>query len=456
MTQFASDSFTGTADTELSAYSTSWSKPAGSTDSFLISSAGRLYKIGTAFEAVYLHSATPPSADYAVSATMHVLSKAASTGAGLLARGAYGSKTYYLARFYVGSDLARIFKCISGTYTQLASVSTTYTSGGSHSIELEVEGGAIRINIDGSSTPIVSATDSAIGEAGNAGVYAAIAPASNTTGPHLDDWSADTLAAGAPVTVEPVAGRAEARGYAPTIAQPITVPPIAGHASASGYAPSIAQPVTITPAAGHAAATGYALALTQPRTIAPTKGAAQARGYAPTIEQSAAQTVAPLSGRAEARGYAPTLSQPITITPAAGRASARGYAPEISQASSIRPETGHVQARGYAPTIAQPITLAPQAGRAQASGHAPIIVQGSPIVINPQTGSVSARGYAPGVEQGGAVTVSPAAGRAAARGYAPDIYTMPIGGYPSSVTITVPAGRLMSAASGRTITLRPR
>ena len=29
-------------------------------------------------------------------------------------------------------------------------------------------------------------------------------------------------------------------------------------------------------------------------------------------------------------------------------------------------------------------------------------------------------------------------------------------GYPSSVTITVPAGRLMSAASGRTITLRPR
>ena len=29
-------------------------------------------------------------------------------------------------------------------------------------------------------------------------------------------------------------------------------------------------------------------------------------------------------------------------------------------------------------------------------------------------------------------------------------------GYPSSVTITVPAGRLMSAASWRTITLRPR
>jgi hypothetical protein len=29
-------------------------------------------------------------------------------------------------------------------------------------------------------------------------------------------------------------------------------------------------------------------------------------------------------------------------------------------------------------------------------------------------------------------------------------------GYPSSVTITVPAGRLMSAASGRTITLWPR
>ena len=29
-------------------------------------------------------------------------------------------------------------------------------------------------------------------------------------------------------------------------------------------------------------------------------------------------------------------------------------------------------------------------------------------------------------------------------------------GYPSSVTITVPAGRLLSAASGRTITLRPR
>lgn len=204
------------------------------------------------------------------------------------------------------------------------------------------------------------------------------------------------------------------------------------------------QPVTfavgaaassITPIAGRAAATGYAPTLTQPCTIAPTKGAAQARGYAPTIEQSAAQTIAPASGRAEARGYAPALSQPITLTPAAGHAIARGYAPEISQASSIRPEAGRALASGYAPTIAQPRTIAAQTGRAQASGHAPIIVQGSPIVIDPQTGRVSARGYAPGVVQGGAVTISPASGRAAARGYAPGVTsgitpdTLPIDAY---------------------------
>lgn len=220
------------------------------------------------------------------------------------------------------------------------------------------------------------------------------------------------VAAGGGVTVEPVAGRASARGYAPTLAQPIT--------------------------------------------ITPTVGRASSRGYAPTIEQSAAQTIATLSGRAEARGYAPSISQPITLTPAAGHAIARGYAPEISQASSIRPDTGRALASGYAPTIGQPRTIAAQTGRAQASGHSPIIVHGVPIVIDPQTGRVSARGYAPGVVQGGAVTVSPVAGMAAARGWSPSVTTMPIGGYPSSVTITVPVGRLMSAAGGRTITLRPR
>ena len=49
-----------------------------------------------------------------------------------------------------------------------------------------------------------------------------------------------------------------------------------------------------------------------------------------------------------------------------------------------------------------------------------------------------------------------AGGRAAAEADCDTMQTDTGEGYPSSATITVPAGRLMSAASGRTITLRPR
>ncbi len=156
--------------------------------------------------------------------------------------------------------------------------------------------------------------------------------------------------------------------------------------------------------------------------------------------------ISPQGGHIQSSGYAPSIQQPITLSPAKVSITATGYSPTVEQTPSVRPQVARLAALGYAPTIGQAQTIAPTRAQAVAAGHAPIVVKG--VRVDPQAGRVEWAGHAPTIAQGGARTVAPVAGHVRARGWAPSVTTMPIGGYPSSVTITVP--------SGRTITLRPR
>ncbi len=197
MASFAADLFAGTAGTELSAYSSSWSKLTGTSGSAAISSAQRARRDGTAITA-YRHSAVPPSADYKVSADLEMFS-GTYDGAGVIARASASALTCYMARHYNNGYGWQLFKYVSGALYQLGSDTGPIVTSGATHVELRVEGTTIQLYKAGETTPAISLTDSSITAAGFAGIYfRSGASSGNTIGIHLDNFTADTLGATTP------------------------------------------------------------------------------------------------------------------------------------------------------------------------------------------------------------------------------------------------------------------
>lgn len=198
MAQFASASFTGTAGTELSAADSNWTKaPSSSAQNIILSDAGRgRLDALNATASIYYHSGVPASADYSVSATL--FAKETSGGAtyiGVTGRQSTSANTHYLA-WYGGTpnNAWQLYKVVAGAVTQLGSNSAqTLTDETGYAVKLEMIGTAIKLYKEGSSTPTISVTDSAITAAGKAGIRGAQAGGSfgNTVGLHIDDFSAD-------------------------------------------------------------------------------------------------------------------------------------------------------------------------------------------------------------------------------------------------------------------------
>lgn len=189
MATFASDSFTGTEDTELSAYDASWIKVTGNTGNAEIAS-NRVRASGTTFTAYY-YNATPPSADYPVQATIHTVTSVTNATAGVLGRVSSSANTFYQANAHATSGW-QLFKRVAGTATQLgSSVAQTYTAGQSYDVKLSMSGTTIELYKLGESTAAISVTDSAISAAGFAGLrFSSPTVPSDTSNFHIDDWSA--------------------------------------------------------------------------------------------------------------------------------------------------------------------------------------------------------------------------------------------------------------------------
>ena len=187
---FASYDFSGTG--ELSSADASFTKVTSYTVNAVITGASRL-RADASGNAVYRNTATPPSADYEVSADIYV-NTTTDTNAGVIARCSSSAATFYYARWR-GTVGHQLFKFVSGTATQLGStVATTYSDGTTAQIKLRVEGTTISLYKDGEPSPIISVTDSDITAAGFAGLY--INNGGYTTGPHLDHWAAAALGGG--------------------------------------------------------------------------------------------------------------------------------------------------------------------------------------------------------------------------------------------------------------------
>lgn len=172
---FASDTFTGTANTELSAYNSAWSKQFSYTfDAFLGTASGTYVHARGAEYSVYQHSGTPASADYSVFAEFALYPDGATGGTGprigVIGRAASGAADYYLVMYTHDTTQYRLFRSNGGSLTQLGSAYSHTLTTTREAVELRMSGNDISVYID-STLRIGPVTDgSPITAAGKAGI----------------------------------------------------------------------------------------------------------------------------------------------------------------------------------------------------------------------------------------------------------------------------------------------
>jgi hypothetical protein len=186
---FASDTFTDTAGTELSAHPAdtgqTWVEhPSYASGSLVITDANRL-RCGAGVGGYYLDAA-PATAEYDVTADFVVIS---STGifAGQTARMDTAANTFYHVRFNSTIGCWELFKFVAGANTSLGQgPAFTYTVGETYTVTLQIRDAAKKIIVDG--VEQVSSADNSITAAGRAGIRWSSGN-SNTTGTHLDNFT---------------------------------------------------------------------------------------------------------------------------------------------------------------------------------------------------------------------------------------------------------------------------
>lgn len=200
MTQFVSDSFTGSDSTELSAYDANWvaHSASGGRTASIKSNQANSDSFG---ETVYYRSESPASADYYVASDVYVNANSApatSGSAAVLGRVDSGANTWYLLQLDDSANEYSLYKRVSGSWTQLgSSVGVTPTVGVTYQIKLEMIGTAIKAYLAGSGSASISVTDSSISSAGKAGFR--FDAAANTV--RLDNFDAtDTSSGGGSAT----------------------------------------------------------------------------------------------------------------------------------------------------------------------------------------------------------------------------------------------------------------
>lgn len=194
MANIATDAFTGADNTDLSAHDAHWVKVTGFTDTAVITS-NRLRILTVLTSGAYLYNVDPGTADYEVSADFLVDGNTnTALNCGVIARASSSQTIMYMARWRASNGFS-LFKFEgSTTATQLgSSVAHSYGAGTTGRIRLRVNGSTISVFRGNETTPIISVTDTSITDAGFAGIWAGSNATSND-GPHLDSWTADTLA----------------------------------------------------------------------------------------------------------------------------------------------------------------------------------------------------------------------------------------------------------------------
>lgn len=238
---FASDTFDGTEDTTLTVYDAAWVLMTGVTMTAEIASSRA--RNSSASLSSYRNTASPPSADYPVSASLFVRETTSNRRAGVIGRASAIANSYYLARLVTGTGW-QLAKVINGTFTQLgSSVAQSVSADTSYDVKLLMTGTTIELYKLGEGTAAVSATDSALTDAGFAGIYFNSGIASDTQGIHIDTWSAGEAAGG-----DTIAATAAALSFAGTSANlDESINATAGAVTLSGVQAALTEVVTADP-----------------------------------------------------------------------------------------------------------------------------------------------------------------------------------------------------------------
>lgn len=193
---FASDAFTGTANTALTTYNSAWSSGTmggiSSTGTRLTSRAS-----GPPYDSMSFRSEAPLTADYDVRADLVQVTDQSSEQ-GVAAR-CTAATTGYAWQYRQSSGFLRLYLVNGGSYTELGRLTRNLgVETGPWRIELRLRGSTISAYVDG--TLAVQVTNSVLATAGKAGVYIG-GTDSLDRGYHLDNFEAQNT--GPPPSVAP-------------------------------------------------------------------------------------------------------------------------------------------------------------------------------------------------------------------------------------------------------------
>ncbi|ADG73983.1 Laminin G sub domain 2 [Cellulomonas flavigena DSM 20109] len=168
----------------------------------VVTDAGRLRRDGVdSYASLYLVSGTPPTANYTVSADIHVRSTVPNDIVGVVGRvdPSVTMGTYYVARYETGPGRWYLFRVVDNVYTYLGDHAQTLTAGTSYRLSLEMVGSTIRLLVDGVARVAVTDTAPILGP-GRAGLASGFAwdvpntapivtTITDSTGMHLDNFA---------------------------------------------------------------------------------------------------------------------------------------------------------------------------------------------------------------------------------------------------------------------------
>jgi hypothetical protein len=189
------DTFTGSGGTLLTSHTgeigATWAYHAGSANTEQISNANRARRDGSGYSINYT-TATPASADYSVEAELYVRTNLSGDRVGVIGRLDTATSSFYMSRWEPENTSWNLIEYTNGTPSYLGSVTgqPALSGGSTYKLRLTMTGTSLQLHVDGVLT--VSATDSTLTAAGNAGIMdgevGGSANKSNTKGIHFDSF----------------------------------------------------------------------------------------------------------------------------------------------------------------------------------------------------------------------------------------------------------------------------
>jgi hypothetical protein len=206
---FATDTFTDTAGTDLSAHTAddagTWTKHTGTgspgTGTVVVSDANRI-RNGDGAASCYYHSGAPAGAEYDLQADWFVVTNPGALHESILGRIATAALDGYGVRFNTSGQW-QLYKLVNGTLTSLGTFAQTLSTSTTYVVKLEIRDATKKVYIDG--VERISSTDNAVTAAGKAGVRFFARTATNSTDRHLDNLTATDAGGGTTVTLTPAA-----------------------------------------------------------------------------------------------------------------------------------------------------------------------------------------------------------------------------------------------------------